>query len=46
MPPSNADRGPAPLASRLLAGVILALMAVATAYAAWIAAVNWQRIGV
>ena len=34
-----------PLA-RLLAWVVLALMAASTAYAAWIAVVNFHRIGV
>jgi hypothetical protein len=35
----------APLA-RLLAWVVLAVMAVATAYTAWIALANFHRIGV
>ena len=35
----------APLA-RLLAWVVLALMAAATAYTAWIALANFHRIGV
>jgi hypothetical protein len=32
--------------ARTLAGVILALMAVAVVYAGWIAIVNFNRIGV
>jgi hypothetical protein len=37
--------GSAPLA-RLLAWVVLALMVAATAYTAWIAVTNFDRIGV
>jgi hypothetical protein len=37
--------GSAPLA-RLLAWVVFALMAAATAYTAWIAVANFHRIGV
>ena len=37
--------GPAPLV-RILAWVVFALMAVATVYTAWIALVNFHRIGV
>ena len=39
------SEGSAPLA-RLLAWVVLALMAAATAYTAWIAVANFHRIGV
>jgi hypothetical protein len=46
MPQPNIDRSAVPFATRLLAWVVLALMTIATAYAAWTAAVNWQRIGV
>jgi hypothetical protein len=35
-----------PLLTRLLAWLVLALMTVATAYTAWIALANWNRIGV
>ena len=41
---SESERS-APLA-RLLAWVVLALMAVATGYTAWIAIANFHRIGV
>jgi hypothetical protein len=39
------DAGAAPLA-RLLAGLVLALMAAAAGYAAWIVLANYNRIGV
>jgi hypothetical protein len=38
--------GTSPLLTRLLAVVILALMAAATLYTGWIALANWNRIGV
>jgi hypothetical protein len=38
--------GTSPLLTRLLAVVILALMAVATIYTGWIVLANWNRIGV
>jgi hypothetical protein len=41
----SASGGSAPLA-RMLAGVVLALMAAATVYTAWIALANFHRIGV
>jgi hypothetical protein len=41
----NESRGSAPL-TRLLAWVVLALMATATVYTAWIAVANFHRIGV
>jgi len=43
---ANSEReGAAPLA-RILAWVVLALMAAATAYTAWIVLANFDRIGV
>jgi hypothetical protein len=41
-----ADGGRAPVLTRLLAWVVLALMAVATLYTGWIAVANFHRIGV
>jgi hypothetical protein len=47
MPVSNtSDSGASSPVARLLAWVVLALMAVATAYTAWIAVANFHRIGV
>lgn len=40
------DGGGAAPVARLLAWVVLALMAAATAYTAWIALANFHRIGV
>ena len=45
MSASNESDKAAPLA-RLLAWAVLALMAVATVYTAWIALANFNRIGV
>ena len=45
VPARSESAGSAPL-TRLLAWVMLALMAAASAYTAWIAAANFHRIGV
>jgi hypothetical protein len=45
-PETHAARGTSPLLTRVLAWVVLALMAVATVYTGWIALANWNRIGV
>jgi len=41
-----ANDAPAPLMIRLLGWLVLLLMAAATAYTAWIAVANFNRIGV
>jgi hypothetical protein len=47
MTPEAPARGtPSPLLTRLLAWLVLVLMAVATVYTGWIALANWNRIGV
>jgi hypothetical protein len=46
MTPDTTERATSPLLMRLLAWVVLALMAVATIYTGWIALANWNRIGV
>ena len=46
MTPDATERGIPPLLTRVLGAVIIALMALATAYTGWIALANWHRIGV
>lgn len=43
---ARSDGGGFAVLPRLLAWVVLALMAAATAYTAWIAVANFHRIGV
>jgi hypothetical protein len=43
---ANSESGRSAPLARLLAWVVLALMVVATGYAAWIAIANFNRIGV
>ena len=42
----NRDRDTAPLPGRVLAWIVLALMTASTVYTAWIAIMNFNRIGV
>jgi hypothetical protein len=44
--PVRRESESSPALTRLLAWIVLALMASATLYAAWIAVVNFKRIGV
>jgi hypothetical protein len=44
--PTNGQHAAAPPLLRLLGWLVLALMAAATAYTAWIAVANFDRIGV
>lgn len=44
--PVKPERDSSPLLARLLAWIVFALMASATAYTAWIAVANFKRIGV
>jgi hypothetical protein len=43
---ARSESGGSPSLVRLLAWLVLVLMAAATAYTAWIAAMNFHRIGV
>jgi hypothetical protein len=43
---ARSERGGAPSLAKLLAWLVLALIAAATAYTAWIVAMNFHRIGV
>ena len=42
----RADTSDAPLLVRVLSWVVLGVMAIATAYTAWVAVANLNRIGV